>query len=437
MLVRFRKFVDYLSDAFWAVPALHVAAAILLAFAAVGIDRSGIIPPSWLDASILYNGGGTGARTMLGAIATSTISVASTIFSITIAALTLAAGQMGPRLLLNFTRDRGNQATLGIYLGTFAYTLVVLTTVRTVEEGAFVPHLALTVGVLLAFLCIATLVYFIAHIAGRISVDTVIDLVATEMRRSIRKLLAEEPEAKPPPEEFWMYAGAITQPHSGYLQHLDTEGLANWAREHETAIRLLVRPGQFVFPGAPIAVAVPPIAGISEAIVRAIALSSQRSSTDDLELSARQLVEVALRALSPGINDPLTAISVLDRLGEALCEIAVLHFSSGVTLRDGVVALVVPITDYEGLADTMLQMIRQNAVGNASVLIRMLEVLAVVAKCDTNPARRKTLHRHAGIIWHDAQRSIRVEEDLADIRSRYDLVAAALGADDRDGDARL
>ncbi len=418
MLIRLRKFTVDLIDTFWVVPALLIVIAICLGQVAVGIDASGIIPAGWLEGSILYNGGGTGARTLLGAIATSSIGVAGTIFSITIAALTLAAGQMGPRLLRNFTRDRGNQVTLGIYLGTFSYALVVLRSVRTIEEGAFVPHLALTLGVLMAFLCVATLVYFVAHMAGRINVDTVIDIVAQEMHAVIRKLLVETPEELAPPTEFWEYADPITQPHAGYLQHVDIDGLADWAGGHGTAIRMLVRPGQFVFPGAAIAVAVPPVDGTADAIVSAIALGSQRSSPADLEQPVRQLVEVAVRALSPGINDPQTAISVLDRLGRSLCEIAPLHFSSGTTSRDGQVVLVLPSTDYAGLVDTMFNMIRQSASGNAAVLIRMLEIIAIVVSCERSGSRHETLRRHANKILHDAERSVHTPEDLAEITDR-------------------
>lgn len=427
MLARYRKLMAYLSGAFWVLPALLILCSIVLAQISLGVDGSGIIPAAWLDASILYNGGGTGARTLLGAIATSTIGVAGTIFSITIAALTLAAGQMGPRLLRNFTRDRGNQATLGIYLGTFAYSLVVLRSVRTAEEGVFVPHLALTLCVILAFLCVATLVYFVAHIAGRINVDTVIDLVARELHDATDKLLLEARDDIVPSAGLWDYAGEIQHAHAGYLQHLDAEGLADWAAAHGTAIRLLVRPGQFVFPGAPIALAVPPIDGLSEAVDSAVALGSQRTSSADLEQAARQLAEVAVRALSPGINDPQTAISVIDRLGASLCEIARLYFPSGVIARQGQVVLVVPVTDYAGLVDTMFNMIRQSAAGNAAVLIRMLEIIDAIASCEKLPDRCQVLRRHARSIWDDSRRTILNHDDLSQIEGRLARVEMLLG----------
>lgn len=158
MRARLRKFFSLLSEMFWVLPGLMVLAGVLAAVGLVSVDRSGVVPQWLIESPWLYNGGGTGARTLLGAVASSTIGVAGTVFSITIASLSLAAGQMGPRLLRNFTRDRGNQFTLGAFLGTFSYALMVLRSVRTHEEGEFVPHLSLSVGIALAFVCVGTLV---------------------------------------------------------------------------------------------------------------------------------------------------------------------------------------------------------------------------------------------------------------------------------------
>jgi uncharacterized membrane protein len=144
----------------------------------------------------------------------------------------------------------------------------------------------------------------------------------------------------------------------------------------------------------------------------------------DLEFAVRQLVEVAIRALSPGINDPHTAIAVLDRLGAALCDIVPVHLSSGVWLRDNRVALVIPAVDYDGLTDGMFHMIRQNAAGAPAVLIRLLEVLTVVASCEHDPARMAAIRRHAGLVLADAERTVANPADLDDVRTRYAGVAA-------------
>ncbi len=433
MTARLRHLLDQLGASFWPVPAAMVLAGILLALALLGIDHSGRLPLWATESRWLYNGGGTGARTLLGAIASSTIGVAGTVFSITIAALSLAAGQMGPRLLRNFTRDRGVQVTLGVFLGTFSYALMVLRSVRTQAEGAFTPHLALTAGILLAFVCVGTLVYFVAHMANRINVDTVVELVSGDVRVAMQALVTEQAQAAPPPATFWADAQAIADDRRGYLQQLDEAGLADWAARQGTAIRLLVRRGDYVFPGAPIALMSVAVPEAAAAVRNATALGAMRGSGGDAEHAVRQLVEVAVRALSPGINDPQTAMSVLERLGATLCDLAGKQLPSGVSLRDGALALVVPNLGYRSLVDIMFHMIRQNAAGSTAVLLRLLDVLVAVAACERDAARRETLSEHARLVWLDAQRSIPNPSDLGDVKRRYDsfhrtLAHGALGA---------
>jgi uncharacterized membrane protein len=418
LTARIRKLLYELGEAFWLVPALMIVGGVVAAAIAIQLDRAGM-PPRWLDGPWLYSGGPTGARTLLGAVATSTIAVAGTVFSVTIAALSLAAGQMGPRLLRNFTRDRGNQFTLGVFLATFAFCLVVLRGIRAEPNGAFVPHLALSIGIALAFVCVGTLVYFVGHMAGRINVDTVIDLVSDDVRAAVQRLSNLSPGPAPPPPEFWRESKPVTDSRHGYLLQLDEVALADWAAEHNTCVRLLVRPGGYVFPRAPIAMLTKPVEGADAAVRDATALGSQRASPDDVEYAVRQLVEVAVRALSPSVNDPQTAISVLDRLGSALCSLAPLCLPTGVFERDGRVVLYVPQADYAGLLDAMFHMIRQNASANPAVLIRILEVLTVVASCDQDPSRLQQLQRHADLALAAAERTVPAPPDLDDVRDRY------------------
>uniref|UniRef100_E6VDZ4 DUF2254 domain-containing protein n=1 Tax=Rhodopseudomonas palustris (strain DX-1) TaxID=652103 RepID=E6VDZ4_RHOPX len=417
MSARLRKLIDDLAESFWLLPALLVAFGVISAWALVGVDRDGIVP-DWAE-GWLYNGGATGARTLLGAVASSTISVAGTVFSITIAALSLAAGQMGPRLLRNFTRDRGNQVTLGIFLGTFCYALVVLRSVRMPDEGAFIPHLAVSVGIALAFVCVATLVYFVGHMSGRINVDTVIGLVSEDVHNVMRTLATDDRQPAPPPPAFWHGAKPVEDERRGYLQQLDEDGLAEWACKHDTAIRMLVRPGDYVFPGTPIAMIKPLRDGAAEAIRNATALSPQHTSSTDLLFAVRQLVEVGVRALSPGINDPHTAISVLDRLGSALCEMKPLRLQTGVSIRNDHTVLVVPHVCYEELVDAMFHMIRQNAAGKPSILIRMIEVMTSVVSCERDPDRMEAVRKHADLVMRDAERDVGSPSDLSDIRARH------------------
>jgi uncharacterized membrane protein len=419
MKARLRALAAALAQSFWLIPALIVGGGVLGALVLLRVDRSGLLPPELVNGPWLYDGDSTGARTLLGAVASSTIGVAGTVFSITIAALSLAAGQMGPRLLRNFTRDRANQVTLGIYLGTFSYALTVLRSARSSDAGGFVPHLALSIAVLLAFVCVAMLVFFVAHMAGRINVDTVIGLVSEDVSAAIARLTFHDPQPAPPPEDFWRDAEPVRETRRGYLQQLDADALADWAAGKGAAIRLLVRPGGFVFPGATIARVTPGVEGAAAAIRAATVLGSRRDSSADLEFALRQLVEVAVRALSPGINDPLTAISVIDRLGASLCEIAPLHLASGMSVRDGKPVLVVPRTDYDGLLDTMFHLVRQYGARNPAILIRCLEVLTAVVDCERDPARVRGLMRHAALVRADAEREIPNPSDLEDARERH------------------
>jgi uncharacterized membrane protein len=203
------------------------------------------------------------------------------------------------------------------------------------------------------------------------------------------------------------------------LQQIDPEGLADWAVAHKTSIRLLVRPGDYVFPGASVALLRPWVDGAEGAIRNAIALGPTRVSSADLEFAMRQLVEVAVRALSPGINDPHTAISVLDRLGASLCDLAPLYLPTGLVLRDAQIVLSVPSVTYDGLVDMMFNMIRQNASQSPAVLIGLIEVLTAVASCDRDPARLQTLLGHADLVRADAETGFSSKGDLKDLLDRY------------------
>mgnify|MGYP001198560251 FL=1 len=402
MKAHLRKIVLELSDAFWTLPAVIVLFLCGLAVLAVDIQAADALP-SWIPDEWIYGGGDTGARTLLGAIASSTISVAGTLFSITIAALTLASSQMGPRLLRNFMRDRGNQVTLGVFLGTFGYALIALRSVRGGEDSAFVPSLGVTIGLVLAGACVALLIYFIHHVASRINVHTVIDLVHDDVLKGMERLtLDQDPPARPDAVD-WGQGQEVSMPNDGHLQQIETDALVDWAEENDCVIRFLKRPGEFVFPHVPIARVSRPVEGAGDAIRNCIALSRQGGSPTDLTFPVGQLVEVAVRALSPGVNDPRTAISVLNRLGATLASLSRRSLDDGARDRNGVVRVRFPPLDYSDLTDVMFEMIRESAGGSPSVLIHMVTVLTEVAGVETVPERLDALRRHARIADAEGQ----------------------------------
>ncbi len=414
---RLRDWLEALGDVFWLRPACVVALGVLLGEASVWAEilRGGsIASDGWL-----YSGGEAGARALLGAVASSTIGVAGTTFSITVAALSIASAQMGPRLLRNFTRDSGNQLALGVFLGTFAYALVVLRTVRSVDEGSFIPHLGVTGALVLALLCVATLIWFVHHVAASINVETVIDLVHDDLAESISYLTLEEaePHVASAPSPGTPLIGTA----SGYLRAVAEDSLADWARDERAVLTMLVRPGDYLFPGAPVAEinGGPDTETAAQRVRDALSTGSRQAAVQDLEFAVRQLIEVAVRALSPGINDPLTAIAVLNRLGATLCRIAPRHFRSGPILRDGRVVVHRQVTDYGGFCDMMFHLIRQNASGSPAVLISMLETLLRVMQVEKRGDRRAELRRHADLVLAVGLASNQDPAGVADLKERY------------------
>ncbi|MEE7504831.1 DUF2254 domain-containing protein [Methylobacterium sp. C33D] len=419
MTARLRAWIEILGDLFWLRPALIVLGCILLAQFGVWLETAHVAgyDASSPDTNWGYSGGAEGARGLLSAIASSNIGVAGTTFSITIAALTLASGQMGPRLLRNFIRDARNQTVLGIFLGTFAYSLMVLRTVRTVEEDPFVPHLAITGALVLALVALGTLVWFVHHIATSINIETVVDAVQQDLCKAIEARTLDAADAARPADASTGSAVATTG--GGYLQAVDTDALADWAEERRVTVVLRVRPGDYVPSGFPVAFLSAGVQGADAAIARAVTLGRRPTSLQDLEYSIRQLVEIAVRALSPGINDPFTAGSVVDHLGDALCRIAPRHLPTGAVVRTGRVVLVHPVTDYDGLCDAMFHMIRQNSAGSVLVLGRMLDVLARVAEVERLTTRLRELRRHADLVQAAAERDVADPHDLDDLRQRH------------------
>jgi uncharacterized membrane protein len=311
--------------------------------------------------------------------------------------------------------------------------------VRTVEEDPFVPHLAITGALVLSLVAVGTLVWFVHHIATSINIETVVDAVQQDLCRAIAAHTRDEPGAARPDETPTGKAlaptgKALAPTGGGYVQALDEDALADWAAGHGVRVILRVRPGDYVPSGFPIAFLSAPVKGAEGAILDAVTLGRRPAALQDPEYSVRQLVEIAVRALSPGINDPFTAGSVVDHLGDALCRIAPRHLPTGVILRDGHPVLVHPVTDYDGLCDAMFHMIRQNAAGSVHVLGRMLDVLTRVAEVERRPDRAAELSRHADLTIAAARRDVADPSDLADLEDRYSRFCGAdpVGASRRD-----
>jgi uncharacterized membrane protein len=247
-----------LRSSFWFVPAVIVCAAVTLALALIETDR--MLAPNVRDSwPRLFGAGAAGSRGMLSTIAGSMITVAGVIFSITIVSLSLASSQYSSRVLRNFMRDRMNQTVLGVFVGIFAYCLVVLRTIRGGDEGVFVPALSVLVAVALAFVGIAFLIFFVDHIGSSIQASQIVATVAKDTLETVDHLFpenqgepADEPERAASLTQR-QFRGAIPARRTGYVQRVDVVALMAFARARQTTVRMERRVGEFVIEDTPLA----------------------------------------------------------------------------------------------------------------------------------------------------------------------------------------
>jgi uncharacterized membrane protein len=425
----------------WLVPMLEVIAAVALYAATHAVDRAvsdgSLTLPSWLTF-----GSADASRQILTTLAAAVITVVGVVFSITIVTLTLASTQFGPRMLRNFIRDRGTQFTLGTFVATFIYaTLVLISIGPGAGANAFVPHFSISVAVALVALSMGVLIYFIHHIATSIQLPQVIASIARDLSRAIDAESGADRgglEAGPSVSELVVRmeegGGVVPAPASGYLQFIRHETLIGLAAEKGAVIRLHHRPGHFVVGGHPMATVWPAGAApsVSRALRRAHISGPSRTLAQDLAFAVDQLVEIALRALSPAVNDTFTALTCIDWLGDSLCRVTT-RWRPAHVHRDshGYVRVITADVSYSGLVERAFEKIRQAGRGMPAVMIRQLEALTKILDHTTRADQRQLLLDQAAMIYRSSAESIPEPSDIADVRREYDAVlhAAARAAE--------
>ncbi|HWG84057.1 MAG TPA: DUF2254 domain-containing protein [Deinococcales bacterium] len=395
---------DRLRGSFWFVPALLGLLGTGLAGLSVWVDVQ--VGPHYVEGLWwLYSGGPEGARSVLSTVATSMIAVAGTTFSITIAVLTLASQQFGPRLLRTFMRDRGNQVVLGTFIGTFIYCLLVLRTVRGsgAEADELVPLISVTLGAGLGVVSLGALVYFIHHVATSIQVSHVIEEVGQVLDATIDRLYPQPiGEGGPPPaqeEPLEREAGCrVHAGRDGYLLSADSDALLRLASREDLLVRVEVRPGEYVVQGDHVATVWPNDAGgdIAGRVLDALDFSAQRNELQDVEFAVEQLVEVCLRALSPSINDPFTAINAIDRLAASLARLAAHDIPSRYRYsQEGKLRVMAHRASLEGIVTLAFDQPRRHARGHLPVLLRLLDAAATIARHTRHRTVLATLREQA------------------------------------------
>ena len=429
---------ERLRNSFWFTPALMLAGTTVRAFLTVAIDDNADPEKvAWLK-PIVYSGGPDGAREVLGVIAASMIGVAGVVFSITIVSLQLASGQFGPRMLANFVRDRGNQVTLGTFISAFLYSLLTLRTLRS-DDPTSVPHLSVTVALAFAIAGLSVLVYYIHHVAVTIQAPTLIETITRDLRKAVDALFpdidgvdeATEAHRQELPDGFHDDARRIWSGSTGYVDLIDLDRLVATAREHDLVLLLEQRPGRFVVPNSTVVHAWPSNRvsdDLADDIADLVITGPKRTVVQDVEFPIRQLVEIAVRSLSPGLNDPFTASTCVDQLSAGLCDLAQRRFPSPhIADEAGVLRVVIgdPVT-WPRLVGGAFDQVRQTAKFHAQVYLHLLEALTRIAYCVEDERRLQPLLDEGRLVLEGARENLPAESDQDVVKERHAVLLAAV-----------
>jgi len=428
MIARFQKLWSDINASYWFFPGLFAISTLLLAMLTVELDRRSLT--EWVDhLNWLPPARPQGASNMLTVIASSMIGVASTVFSITIAAVAYASGNYGPRLLTNFMEDRGNQLSLATFIGTFVYAITVLLSVRMPDESGvltsqgdgFVPQLSLLIAYVLMAVSVMVLVYFLNHVPSSIRINAVLEGIGRRLLNAIRDNFDEPMKAR---VEGEVREGTpVFASRTGYIQVINWHELLKVARKSGSELQLAVRTGDFCHPSVAIGYwSEKPDDACDEQVRECIALGDARTPAQDLHFMIDELVEIGLRALSPGINDPFTAISALHWIGAATAELGKrdLNWSVGEPDEDGRRPLRPMADDFSHYLGRGFGTIRSAAATSPPAATVMFDSLESAAVTITDPVRHKNIRDEADQLMRQAKASL-TGPDLEQVEARFAL----------------
>lgn len=435
---RIASFWDRLRTSYWFLPSALALAAAVLAVFTLRIDATLaeqlVAAQPWLATT-----GADGARSLLSTIAGSMITVAGVVFSITIVALTLASSQFGPRLLRNFLSDRGNQIVLGTFIAVFLYCLIVLRMVSEAGAASFTPHVSVLTALVLAAVSLGVLIYFIHHVSHSLQSTHVVDGIARQIEANLDVLFPEglgDGESDEAPARSAAFDGVALRPvvseRQGYVRAIEDGALMTLAREKDLRIRIQRCPGEMVFTGTRLAevdAQGEDADGVCREIAGLFVLGEQRTPVQDLFLPFEELAEVAVRALSPGVNDPKTATECIDGITRGLVLLVRRAFPSAERRdEEDVVRVIAPAPRFEDFVAASLDPIRRHARGEPAVLIALVRALGAVADQAPGEARRTSLRALAHEILESAEKEIPSARDRAAVRTAHARAFEHLGA---------
>lgn len=427
-------------SSFWFVPSLAVVDGIVTALALIEADA--VWGDRWLALwPRLFGVGAEGARQMLATLAGSMMSLMGITFSMTLVALALASSQYTSRILRNFMKSRATQTTLGVFAGIFTYCLIVLRSIRGGDTG-FIPSGAVLFAFVLALAGVVVLIFFIHHIASSIQAVSIIASVAQETDAAVVRVFpqmqgrdsdgakyeVDEQVLVPLDERTWYLVPAQV---SGYIQGVDEGVILELARNHRTIVRMERGVGAFAVQGAvlaSLALTYPPDQGMIADLNRAYSISRHRTIEWDPAFGIRQIVDIALKALSPGVNDTSTAVMCVDYLTAILARLSGRCYPPSNRYEGKALRVIASVPTFEALLAEAFDQIRGSAAGNVAIIARLLGAIDTVGSLTVNPRHRRALDEQVQWIAELAGRTLPAPQDRARIERRLDHVREALRA---------
>jgi len=416
-----------LVSSLWFIPLLMVVLAMVLWYAMSLVDTD--LSERNISFWWFYSGGIEAARSILSTIASSIITVAGVVFSITIVVLSQSAGQFGPQLVKSFMQDRSTQIALGTFVATFIFSLLTLVTLRGIS-GNSQPQAVTTLALLLALASIGVLINFIHNMARSIQSNRIISAIVKEMNGSIGRIFPSSSESSSShhpesdktslPDTFESTARSVLSTRSGFIQAIDIDKLMQVSARKELILRIRFNPGQFV-PWKGRLVSAWPADHMDEkldrSIQKAFIIGDERTTEQDVAFSLERLAMIAVRALSPGINDPYTATICIKWLGVMLSRLAEqsslpsYHFDKKGRLR-----IVTSPVMFSVFADTAFNEIRHSA-SSPVIFIQLLDAIGAVSNFTEYPQHRILL-KHSRDIDFESRRKL-TGSDLQRVRDKY------------------
>ncbi|MDQ2753291.1 MAG: DUF2254 domain-containing protein [Bacteroidota bacterium] len=435
MKTHLRKLWDSLKSSYWFIPLVMMALAVLLWRGTATLDHV-LSFSDKKDIAWLYISDADSMRALLLTIAVAIIGVVGVVFTIIMIPLSIAAAQFGPRLLRNFLRDTGTQVTLGTFNATFIFCMAVLLQLSNSGKN-HLPQISVNMALLLGLVSFGVLIYFINHVAVSIQAPVLVAKVSRELQAAIRHELHDKPDTssikkqqnKAP--DFSAAHSIIPAVTSGYLQARDDEELLRLAVKHNLVISIEKNPGDFIVEQSTLIFTWPETDtdSILKPVNAAFIIGVQRTLVQDITFGINELAEVAIRALSPAINDPFTAMTCLDWIGSALCSVCRKTFDEAEIYDDkGNLRIVRTVITFADLTNAAFNQIREYGNTSTAVTLRLMNTLKVVAPCTVTDEQRKALWRHATMVERCCHFGLHEENDRKLITDQFEMVKKILKA---------